>query len=67
MYLNNYYYIRSTCTWALQRKYDLLCQKNTSLITVLHLENGAQLLNATSVLLAASTVIFPVTKINASE
>ena len=40
---------------------------NTSLITVLHVDNGAQFLNATSVSLAAFAVIFPVTKINASE
>ena len=39
----------------------------TSLITVLHIENEAQFLNATSVFLPAATVIFPVTKINASE
>ena len=35
---------------------------NASLITVLHVEKGAQLLNATSVSLAAFTVMFPVTK-----
>ena len=40
---------------------------NTSLISVLHVENSAQFLNATSVSLSAFTVISPVTKINASE
>ena len=40
---------------------------NTLLIIVLQVENRAQLLNATFVLLFAVTVIFPVTKINASE
>ena len=40
---------------------------NTSLISVLHIENDAQFLNAMSVPLFAVTVIFPVTKINASE
>ena len=40
---------------------------NISLISVVHVENGAQFLNATSVSLLAATVIFPVTKINASE
>ena len=40
---------------------------NTLLIIVLKVENRAQLLNATFVLLFAVTVIFPVTKINASE
>ena len=40
---------------------------NTSLITVLHVENAAQLLNAKSVSLTAFGVIFPVTKIHASE
>ena len=40
---------------------------NTSLIFVIHVENGAQFLKATSVLLSAFTVLFPVTKINASE
>ena len=40
---------------------------NTSLISVLHVENGAQFLNETSVSLFAVTVILPVTKINASE
>ena len=39
----------------------------TSLIPVLHVENGAQFLNATSVSLFAVTVIFPVTKTNSSE
>ena len=38
---------------------------NMSLIFVAHVENGAQFLNATSVLLSAATVIFPVTEINA--
>ena len=38
-----------------------------SLISVLHVENDAQFLNATSLSFAASTVISPVTKINASE
>ena len=38
---------------------------NTSLIFVVQVENGAQFLNATSVLLSAFTVIFPVTKISA--
>ena len=37
---------------------------NTSLISVVHVENGAQFLNATSVLLLATTVTVP---INASE
>ena len=45
----------------------MFCFINTSLISILHLENGAQILNATSVLLSAVTVIFPVTKMNASE
>ena len=40
---------------------------NTSLISVVHVENGAQYLNATSVSLFAVTVIFPVAKTNASE
>ena len=40
---------------------------NASLIFIENLENGAQFLNATSVLLLAVTVIFPVTEINASE
>ena len=40
---------------------------NISLIFVVHVENSAQFLNATSTLLFAATVIFPVTKINASE
>ena len=39
----------------------------TSLISVLHEENGPQFLNATSVLSLAITVISPVTKINASK
>ena len=34
---------------------------------VVYVESGAQFLNATSVLSFAVTVIFPVTKINASE
>ena len=37
------------------------------IIFVLHVENGAQFLNAPSVLLFAVTSIFPVTKIKASE
>ena len=40
---------------------------STKLITVLHAENGAQFINATPVSLFAATVIFPATKINASE
>ena len=40
--------------------------KNT-LISVLHVENGTQFLNATSVLLFAATAISLKTKINASE
>ena len=40
---------------------------NASLISVLHVENGAQFLNAASVLLFLVTVIFPVTKIRPSE
>ena len=40
---------------------------NTSLISVFHVENGAQFLNATSVLLFAGTAISSVTKINASK
>ena len=36
-------------------------------MSVLHLENGAQFLNATSVLLSAVTVVSAVTKINALE
>ena len=39
----------------------------STLISVLHVENGAQFLNATYVLLSAVTVISRVTKINASE
>ena len=39
----------------------------TSLITVLHVQNGAQFLKAMSVSSFAVTVIFPVTKISASE
>ena len=39
----------------------------TSLIFVVHVENGEQFLNITFVSLFASTVIFPVPKINASE
>ena len=38
-----------------------------SLIFVVHEEIGGQFLQATSVLLAAVSVIFPVTKINVSE
>ena len=38
-----------------------------SLIFVVHVENGAQFLNATSVSLAAFTVTFPATRINSSE
>ena len=38
-----------------------------SLIFVVHVENDAQFLNAPYVLLLAATVIYPVTKINASE
>ena len=41
--------------------------KNTLLTFVVHAENGAQFLNATFVSLAAFTLTFPVTKINASE
>ena len=40
---------------------------NKHIIDVLHVENGARFLNATSVLSSAFTVIFPVTKIYASE
>ena len=40
---------------------------NTSLISVVHVENGAHFLNATSVLLLTVTVIFPETKKNASK
>ena len=40
---------------------------NASLIFVVHIENGAQFLNPTSISLLAFTIIFPVTKINASE
>ena len=40
---------------------------NTSLITLLHVGNVARFLHAVSVSLAAFTVIFPVTKIDASE
>ena len=40
---------------------------NTSLISVLHVENGVQFLNASCVSTSATTVISPVTKINASE
>ena len=46
---------------------EIWSTSNTSLITVLHIENGAQFLNATSLSLAAFTVVFPVTKTNASE
>ena len=38
---------------------------NSSYISVLHVENDAQILNATSVLMSAITVISPATKINA--
>ena len=38
---------------------------NTSLISVLHVEDDAQFLNAKSVLSLAVTVISPVAKINA--
>ena len=38
-----------------------------SLIFAVHVENGAQFLNATSVLLSAVTLIFSVTKINPSQ
>ena len=41
--------------------------KKASLISVLHVENGAQFSNATFVSFPAFTVISPVTKINASE
>ena len=37
-----------------------------SLIFVVHVENSAQFLDATSVLLFVVTAIFPVTKINVS-
>ena len=37
------------------------------LIFVVYVENGAQFLNVTPVLLSAVTVIFPVTKINVSK
>ena len=40
---------------------------NISLISVLHVENGVEFLNATSVSCPAATVISPVTKITASE
>ena len=39
----------------------------TSLIFVLHAQNGAQVLNATSASLSAVPNISPVTKINALE
>ena len=39
----------------------------TSLISVLHVENDAQVLNQTSALLSAVTVISLITKIYASE
>ena len=39
----------------------------TSLIPVLHVENDTQFLNSTSVTFPAFTVIYPVTKINASK
>ena len=45
---------------------DLLSLKK-SLIVVLDGENGAQFVNATSVILSAVTVISPVTKINVSK
>ena len=38
-----------------------------SLISVLHIDNSAQFLNATSISFPAFTVIFPVTKIYGSE
>ena len=38
-----------------------------SLISVLHVENGTQYLNATSASLFVVILISPVTKINASE
>ena len=66
MYLNNYHYIRSNCNGHCNVNSSAL-STNTSLITVPHVENGAQFLNATSVSLAAFTVIFPVTKMNASD
>ena len=39
----------------------------SSLISVLHVENGAQFLNPTSMSLSAVTIISPVAKTNASE
>ena len=56
MCLNNYHNIQSSLT-----------STNTSLISILDVENGSQFLNASSVLLLAVTAIFPVNKINASE
>ena len=41
--------------------------ENASLISILHVENRAQFLNAASVLLFVVTVIFSVTKIRPSE
>ena len=40
---------------------------NTSLISLLHVEIGAQFFNATSVPSSAVTVIYSVTKINTTE
>ena len=40
---------------------------NIWLIFVLHVESGAQFLNATSILLYADTFISPATKINSSR
>ena len=41
--------------------------ENASLISILHVENGAQFLNAASVLLFVVIVIFSVSKIRPSE
>ena len=57
-------YIQSNCIWALQ--FSAL-SVNVSLITFLHIKNGAQFLSAISVSMAAFTVILPVTKTNYSE
>ena len=49
------------------KKRQFASSTNTSLISVSHVENGAQFLNAKYVSFPTFTVISPVTKTNASE
>ena len=66
MCLNNYHCIQSNCTQALQCKWFASSIK-TSLIAILNIDNGAQILNATCVSFSAFTVMSHVAEINASE